>query len=186
MNKAERIRRLHVSQHIVIDVLGDSSKTILMSLWGSKSKMPCVFYNKFITDRGKELVCNIWDTQPGSVTHMFPSGSVDHTIIIYDLKYRSHNPGAKRFTLDDYLKQVQNQDRITVVIIYDKNKRDQQIKHITESIKLCKRRKIGQITISDDVCDVNSIVDLVKDISFDTFNERKMQITKKLTKIFEE
>lgn len=180
----ERLKQLaNINTHIVVAVVGDPTKTALLPLWGKVSEMPGAWVNTYTYEAKSSasataLICNIWDINAGCLVHMYPSSSVDHSIIVCDMEYRyreGKNRKQQLRTIDDYIKQVNTMcgetGCATCIILYEN--KENYLSEISYIRKKCRKAKIGNIYL---VCNnsenIGSLSNLIRDRSYDIYNHR--------------
>lgn len=71
------------SPFVNVVVLGDNSKTLLMPLWGKQTALPGAW--TVVHPMLREGVkATIWDVKKGTVSAMYPHGSIDLVVIVTD------------------------------------------------------------------------------------------------------
>lgn len=173
MSELERLS--YVSDKMTITVIGDPSKTILMPLWGKITQIPGAWSTQLDVGENEnksKATAVIWDVMTGSIVHMFPSESVDYTILFYDMSLRRTDLRSRKYSIHDYLKHIidmkGNYKHALCIIIDDgENERG-------EIIRACKTKGIKDVyVVGNNSRDIASIKSLVNDICTDVYYQRR-------------
>ena len=148
-----------VNTYVTIAVFGSDIKTAIMPLWAAKTNMPGAWVKK--TTNG--AICNIWDINRGISSHMFPSLSVDHAVVVIDGD-REDNPEV---FIIDALKIQKSYVSWTFILVNDNNST-----LVGNISKLCvKNRLINYVFL--DVNNMTGVKDRIIGLTAATIKERK-------------
>lgn len=172
----------HVEPRITITIIGDASKTIVMPIWAQRSEIPgawSVEHNVSILGQEYHCIGVLWDIMQGSVVHMFPSDSVDHTILFYDMSLRRTDIRSRKYSIQDYLKHIidmKGQHKETTCILIKDEREGQAGAGAGEIIRACKQKGIKKVyTLNNTGKDIGSLKTLVTDIITRIYTERRRQ-----------
>lgn len=186
MSKIAELERLSsVNHRVTITIIGDPSKTILLPMWGSVTHVPGAWSSHVSIGKTK-VVGVMWDIMMGSIVHMFPSDSVDHTVLFYDMCLRETDMRSRKYSIADYLKHItdmKGNHKSTTCIIVAQDK----IPGRGEVIRACKQKGIKNIYVVNNTGkDIGSLKSLISDILAKVYNSRREEANKKIKQILNE
>jgi hypothetical protein len=184
----------YFDNRVTIPVIGDSSKTIIMSMWGEITEIPGAWSKKITIENNgdkEDCIVLLWDVMMGSMIHMFPSDSVDHSILIYDMSLRRSDMRSRKYDIHDYLKHIvdmkgQYSETTCIIIKDDSNSNPSASPSPGEIIRACKGKRIKNIyTLSNTGQDISSLKTLVSDVSTRIYNTRRASVNTNIREYIE-
>uniref|UniRef100_A0A6C0J5I6 Uncharacterized protein n=1 Tax=viral metagenome TaxID=1070528 RepID=A0A6C0J5I6_9ZZZZ len=170
-----------VDKHITITVIGDTTKTILLQLWANNITEIPGAWSTIINDN---IICLIWDIMLGSTVHMFPSSSVNHSIIVYDMPLRKTDQRALKYNIQDYLKHAVsmkgNLKNTSCIII--KGPDTGPGTKIGEIIRACKTQYVKTYIVNNSKSDISSLKYMIRDIATSCYSYRVNKCNNNLLK----
>lgn len=191
-NEISRLMQLDL--RVVFNVMGDKTKSTLLPLWSEPvdphQGMPGAWMARVDESDVSPIICNIWDMGYHH-NRMFPSGSVDFTIIVYDCDYRDTEKEFNR-SFEEYIEIARDPAVIpkcgtVVIIIYSDhdNKINTKINQIRRD---CYRAKFSLdkiIAVPNNSSSICSLSPLIRDLSKRAISERKDAADAALNKLLE-
>lgn len=169
MTELERLS--YIDHRVTITLIGDPSKTVLMPLWASRTEIPGAWSTQLDVNHTR-VIGIIWDIMMDSIVHIFPSDSVDHTILFYDMGLRKTDMRACKYSMSDYLKHITDMKgsyKSTTCIIIAENDPVR-----GEVIRSCKQKGIKDIYILNNTGkDIASLKPLVSDLVTRVYKTRR-------------
>jgi hypothetical protein len=168
-----------VNPYYNIIIIGDPSKTLLFPLWSEKSEIPGAW-----TTTIKSNICTLWDIHVGSISYMYPSNSIDFTILFYDTCLRKTSKTANKYTIKDYIKNITlmkgtHQNSLCIIL----KSEDSSQEEIGSVIRTCKLSGIKDIyVICNNGQDISSLKTMVSDIVEKCYQSRKQILRQQLFK----